>query len=42
MYIAKQNQTQRYRKQTGGYQWGEERGEGQDRGMRLGDTNYYL
>ena len=28
-------QTHRYRKQTGGYQWGEGRGEGQYRGRRL-------
>ena len=26
---------------TSGYQWGERRGEGQDRAMGLGDTNYY-
>ena len=35
MYITKQKQTHRHRKQTSGYQWGEERGEGQIRGMRL-------
>ena len=29
--IAKQNVTHRQRKQTSGYQWGEESGEGQDR-----------
>ena len=42
MYIAKQKQTQTYRKQTNGYQWGEGRGERQDRGMGLRDTNYYV
>ena len=26
MYIVKQKQTHRYRKQTSGYQWGEGRG----------------
>ena len=41
MYIAKQKQTHRCRKQTSGYQWGEGRWEGQDRGMGLRDTNYY-
>ena len=40
MYITKQKQTHRYREQTSGYQWGEGRGEGQDRGMVLRDTNY--
>ena len=25
MYVAKEKQTQRYRKQTSGYQWGDER-----------------
>ena len=39
MYITKQKQTHRYREQTGGYQWEERRGEGQDRGMGLRDTN---
>ena len=34
--IAKQ--THRYRKQTSGYQWGEE----QVWGMGLRDTNYYV
>ena len=41
MYIAKQKWTHRYRKQTSGYQWQEESGEGQDRGMGLRD-NYYV
>ena len=35
MYSAKQKQTHRYRKQTSGYQWGEERDMGQDRGIVL-------
>ena len=39
---AKQKQTQRYRKQTGGYQWGEEKGEGQIKSMGLTDINYYV
>ena len=42
MYIAKQKQTHRYRKQTSGYQWEEGRVEGQNRGMGLRDTNYYV
>ena len=41
IYIAKQKQTHRYRKQTGGYQRGEGRGE-QTRGMGLRDANYYI
>ena len=32
----------RYRKKASGYQWGEGSGEGQDRGMGLKDTNYYV
>ena len=40
MYIAKQKQTRRYRKQDGGYQWEEGKG-GQDRDMGLRDLNYY-
>ena len=39
---TEQKQTHRYRKQTCGYQMGEESGEGQIRGMRLTDTNYYI
>ena len=31
----------RYRAQTSGYQWGEESGEGQDRGKGLRGTKYY-
>ena len=42
MYIAKQKQTHRYRKQTSGYQRGDRRVEGQVMGMRLRDTNYYV
>ena len=42
MYITKQKQTYRYRRQTSGYQWGEERGEGKKRDMGLRDTNYYV
>ena len=38
--ITKQKQTHRYREQTTGYPWGERRGEGQDRGRGLKDTNY--
>ena len=30
------------REQTTGYQWGEGRGEGQDRGRGLRGTNYYV
>ena len=40
MNITKQKQTHRYREQTSGYHWGEESGEGQDRGRELTDTNY--
>ena len=32
MCVTKQKQTKRYRKQTSGYQWGEGREVGQDRG----------
>ena len=39
---AKQKQTQKYGKQTCGYQWGERRGEGQIRDMRLICSNYYV
>ena len=37
--IAKQKQTHSYREQTSGYQWGEGRTEGQDRGRGLRRTN---
>ena len=39
MYMTKQKQTHRYRKQPNGYQWEEGRREGHDsRGVRV--TNY--
>ena len=38
MYITKQKQTHRCRKQTSG----QGKVGGQDRGMGLGDTNYYV
>ena len=34
-------ETHGYREQTS-YQWGEGRGEGKNRGMKLRDTNYYV
>ena len=39
MYMIKQKQTHRYRKQTSGYRWGKG-SEEQGRGMGLRDTNY--
>ena len=39
-YIMKQ--THRHREQSAGYQWWEGRQEGQDRGIRLRVTNYYV
>ena len=42
MYIAKQKQTHRCRKQTSGYWWGVARGEGQDCGIGLRDTTYFI
>ena len=42
MSIAKQKQTHRYRKQTTIHQWGDGRGEGQDRGMGLRGINYHV
>ena len=42
MYITKQKQTHRYRKLTSGYQLGERREEGQEKGRGLRDTNYLL
>ena len=42
MYITKKKQTHRYREQTSGYQWGEEKGEGQDRARGLIGTTYYV
>ena len=40
MNITKKKQTQRYREQTSGYQWGDGREEGHYRGRGLRDTNY--
>ena len=40
MYIVKQKQTHRHRKQTNGYQWGEGNGEEKDTGMKSRETNY--
>ena len=42
MYVTKQKQSHRYRKQPNGYPWGEGRGRGNTRGMGLRDTNYYV
>ena len=42
MNVTKQKQIHRYREQTSGYQWGEERGEGQDRGRGLRGINYHV
>ena len=42
MNTAKEKQTHRYREQTSGYQWGEGKGEVQDRGRELRGTNYYV
>ena len=42
VYRAKQKQTYRCRKQTSVYQWGEGRGEGHIKDIRLRDTNYYI
>ena len=39
---AQQKQAHTYRKQTCDYQRGEGREEGQNRGMGLRDTNYYI
>ena len=35
MYIAKQKQTHRYRKQATGYQWAEGRAEGERKGCEI-------
>ena len=35
MHITKKKQTHRHREQTRGYQWGKQRGEGQDRGRGI-------
>ena len=40
--IRKKKQTHRFREQTRGYQWGEGKGEGPERGRRLRGTNYYV
>ena len=37
--MTKKKQTHRYREQTHGYQWGEERREGQYRGRELRGKN---
>ena len=42
MYITKHKQTDRYREQTSGFQQEQGKGEGQDRGMGLRDTNYQV
>ena len=42
MNITKQKQTYRHREQTGGYQWGGEKKEGQERGRGLRGTNHYV
>ena len=42
MTITKQKQMHRYREETSGYQWGEEREKGHDRGKELKGTNYYV
>ena len=42
MNITKQKKTHRYWEQTSGYQWGEGRGKGQDKGRGLRGTNYYV
>lgn len=39
MYIEKQKQTHKYRKQTTTYQWQEGRTKGQDRDVGLRDKN---
>ena len=33
MHITKQEQIHKYREQTGGYQWGKRRKQGENRGM---------
>ena len=40
MNITKKKQSHRYRKLTSGYQWGEGKGDEQDRGRGLRGTNY--
>ena len=41
-YNKTETDSQIYREQTSGYQWGEGRMEGQDRGRGLRGTNYYV
>ena len=38
-YNKTETDSNRYREQTSGYQWREERGEGQDSGRELRSTN---
>lgn len=40
--ITEKKQTQTYREQTTGCQWGKERKEGQDRSRGLKSKNYYI
>ena len=40
--IIKKREIHRYRGQTSGDQWGEERGEGKSRGPGVRGTNYYV
>ena len=40
MYMTKQKQTHRYRKQPNGYQWEEGRREGRNSAMRLREKTY--
>ena len=40
--MIKKRETHRYREQTSGEQWGEERGEGKFRGTGVRGTNYYV
>ena len=42
MNIRKQKQAHRYREQTKGYQWGEQSGEGQDRGKVIRSTDSFV
>ena len=39
--ITKKKHSHKYREQTYGYQWGERREEGQNKGRNLRGTNYY-
>ena len=40
--VTKKKQTHRYREQTSGYQWEEERGKRQYMGGEVRGTNYYV